>query len=524
MGGGTCVNMSKQHDKALPVFDHKLTSSTPRDRLFQSFNTSVNYYLSKEHGVLGTAAMIKPDPNDLTWGTESVLATQLAEHWFYDEELISKWFKVQSDLMFILHRSFHDHDAVIVDSHDFLVLQAKYKVLLDSRSAPFDHKDADDAEDYDCTYKFRWLPFGSMCLYAIGLRYQLTGVTDCIAKVYEFDVARNAFSPDNVRSWTEMLEEKWKLVKAIVEKYDPDYLAAMQILINIGRSGTENWKAWSTQFSRSKGSTQFTVAELLADVLQHDLLLRTQKQTESQILGNAHAHAASIVSLPVCETDSCTKKVRLSHHKFCPSCFKKRNTGESNAPPKVAEALKAKIAKKMKKNYARKMKKKAAKATTAAAAASSSNANASVADIHVQPSHASASFSATTEVPKPVQPGAIQGPDEHLKTPKSATPLKKFRKKVSLPHALAFRKLKGSLSKSTKKNVSSKTSVLKQGPNSLVATAAASSLHSNLASDIFSWNPDTEGAFVSRLPWDPSANHAAGDLSSAFTGFGSLSL
>ena len=79
-----------------------------------------------------------------------------------------------------------------------------------------------------------------MCLHAIGLRYQLTGVTDCIAKVYEFDVARNAFTPDNVRSWTEMLEEKWKLVKAIVEKYDPDYLAAMQILINIGRSGTEH--------------------------------------------------------------------------------------------------------------------------------------------------------------------------------------------------------------------------------------------------------------------------------------------
>ena len=111
-----------------------------------------------------------------------------------------------------------------------------------------------------------------------------------------------------------------------------------------------------------------------------------------------------------------------------------------------------------------------------------------------------------------------------LKTPKSSKPLKKSRQKVSLSHALAFRKLKGSISKSTKKKGSSKTSMLKQGQNSLVATAAASSLHSNLASDIFSWNPDSEGAFVSRLPWDISANHAAGDLSSAFTGFGSLHL
>ena len=496
------LNMSKQQDKVtLPLFDHKLTSSTPRDRLFQSFFTSVKYYLSKEHGVLGSAAMMKPNPKDLTWGMESVLGTQLVEDWFYDEATISKWFKVQSDMMFILHRSFHEHDAVIVDSHDFLILQTKYKVLHDSSSAPFDHEDAVDG---DCTYKFRWLPFGSMCLHAIGLRYQLTGVTDCIAKVYEFDVARNAFTPDNVRSWTEMLEEKWKLVKAIVEKYDPDYLAAMQILINIGRSGTENWKAWSTQFSRSKGSTQFTVAELLADVLQHDLLLRTQKSTESQLLGNAHA--ASIVTHEICDTKDCTKKVKKPHHKFCPSCYQKqKNTGASTVPPKVAAALKAKLAKKMKKNYAKKMKKKDAKDAAAAAAAAAA-ASASVADIHVQPSPASASFSAATEVLKPA-----------LKLQK------KTRQKVSLPHALAFRKLKGSL-KSTKKKVSSKTSVLKQGSKSLVATAAASSLHSHLASDICSWNPDTEGAFVSRLPWDSSANHAAGDLSSAFTSYGSLSL
>ena len=43
---------------ALPVFDHK--STTPRDRLFGMYTISVNYYLSKEHVVLGTAAMLKP--------------------------------------------------------------------------------------------------------------------------------------------------------------------------------------------------------------------------------------------------------------------------------------------------------------------------------------------------------------------------------------------------------------------------------------------------------------------------------
>ena len=55
-----------------------------------------------------------------------------------------------------------------------------------------------------------------MCLHAIGGRYQLQGVTDCISEVYEFDSARNAFSASKhkVRSWT--LEQRWKLVKAMV--------------------------------------------------------------------------------------------------------------------------------------------------------------------------------------------------------------------------------------------------------------------------------------------------------------------
>ena len=47
----------KSSEKALPVFHNKSTGATPRDRLFGTYTTLVSYYLSKEHGVLGTAAI-----------------------------------------------------------------------------------------------------------------------------------------------------------------------------------------------------------------------------------------------------------------------------------------------------------------------------------------------------------------------------------------------------------------------------------------------------------------------------------
>ena len=142
-----------------------------------------------------------------------------------------------------------------------------------------------------------------MCLHAIGGRYQLQGVTDCISKVHDLEVARNAFTPGKVRIWTETLEEKWKRVKTIVEQNDPHYRAAMQILIAIGRSGHDDWKHWATQFSTSKGTVKFTVNELLDSVLQFNQHLQTQKLTEPVA---ALVHSASGAS-QICNTAGCSQ-------------------------------------------------------------------------------------------------------------------------------------------------------------------------------------------------------------------------
>ena len=82
----------------------------------------------------------------MNWGLEDILDTHLSNGWVYDEQRIAKWFKVQSDLMWLLHRSFQDHDGVIVTSHAFIEISQQYKALLNSHSAPFGTGKLVDAE------------------------------------------------------------------------------------------------------------------------------------------------------------------------------------------------------------------------------------------------------------------------------------------------------------------------------------------------------------------------------------------
>ena len=538
----------KTSDKILPVFDHK--STIPRDRLFGIYATSVNHYVSKEHGILGTAAMIKPDSTTWAWGTETILDNHLPQDWFYDDGQISKWFKVQSDLMFILHHSFKDHDAVVLDAYDFVTMQTEYKALLDTMSTPFDKQ----AHWDDNLGKFKWLPFGSMCLHAIGDRYQLQGVTDCISKVSEFDVVRNNFSARSVLSWKEQVEQKWKLVKSIVEKYDPDYLAAMQVLLVIGRSEDEDWRRWATQYSLRKGTTSFTVTELLDSVLQQHQHLQASKRTDTTLQG-AQANAGVT---KVCAESGCSNHVRMPHHSTCPSCFKKRRSKGEPVPKQVADDLKAKQMKKARKNYARKQKKKAAQAAAAAAA---NNASASVADAQALQSPASASSGVVLQSPSLVEPSAVQD-DVQLPTKpkkkkrfligprlplaytkvKSAIkkrPLKKASRGKSDPAAVLASpvklKVKSVISSGKKQGAASlRKKSLKGAPSSddMAATSkgktkAAASMGkkkdkgkiSAAAVDVLSWNPDTNGSFLTSFP----SFEGSGNLASAF-GFGNMCL
>jgi len=80
------------------------------------------------------------------------------------------------------------------------------------------------------------MPFGYMCLHAISLKYDDTGVSDAIAKYANF-VDAKTFNSSNIPQWISKIESTWTEWKNAA--VDREHMAAVELLREILNSGDE---------------------------------------------------------------------------------------------------------------------------------------------------------------------------------------------------------------------------------------------------------------------------------------------
>jgi hypothetical protein len=72
-----------------------------------------------------------------------------------------------------------------------------------------------------------WMPFGYMCLHAISLKYDDTGVSDAIAKYANF-VDAKTFNPSDIPQWISKIESTWTEWKNAA--VDREHMAAVELI------------------------------------------------------------------------------------------------------------------------------------------------------------------------------------------------------------------------------------------------------------------------------------------------------
>jgi hypothetical protein len=90
------------------------------------------------------------------------------------------------------------------------------------------------------------LSFGYLCLRAITLKYDDTGVTDAISKYSSF-VSATKFNPSEINQWVSNIESTWSEWKNA--STNPELRAAVQITREILQSDSEDWRSWALNFT-----------------------------------------------------------------------------------------------------------------------------------------------------------------------------------------------------------------------------------------------------------------------------------
>jgi hypothetical protein len=105
-----------------------------------------------------------------------------------------------------------------------------------------------------------WLTFGYLCLHAISLKFDDTGVTDAISK-YTVFVTTTKFNPSALNQWVSNIESTWSEWKYAAT--NPEHMTAVQLTREILQSDDEDWRSWALNFTTIQGDKPYTVADLM---------------------------------------------------------------------------------------------------------------------------------------------------------------------------------------------------------------------------------------------------------------------
>ncbi len=115
----------------------------------------------------------------------------------------------------------------------------------------------------------RFAPFATICLHAITKRYLEQTSSHLIVKLMSFVVARTSFGKHvkNPLKWTSTVEAAWHDLQGGIKRFDPEALAALDLVLDIYNSGNHQWAQWATSFYEQHNDRAFTVAEVLQSVI-----------------------------------------------------------------------------------------------------------------------------------------------------------------------------------------------------------------------------------------------------------------
>jgi hypothetical protein len=76
----------------------------------------------------------------------------------------------------------------------------------------------------------------------------------------------------NPLKWTSVVEAAWHDLQGRIKRFDPEALAALELVLDVYNSGDPQWAQWATSFYEQHNDRAFTVAEVLQSVIdRHDL-------------------------------------------------------------------------------------------------------------------------------------------------------------------------------------------------------------------------------------------------------------
>ena len=318
---------------AVPKYPHG--STTPRAEKWRSWSAILKSAFGMKYSVLTTLLSQEPDATQEFWG----FTLDSLYDWYnitaVEERTLRKEFMMsQYALYHALTESFQQQQRHIIESHApeelTRTLRARYQW-------PLGHDNLD------------WLPFGILCLQAIGKQYDESGVTDAIAKHTNFEQAK-PFNPADVDAWASKLTHAWTAWKNVVS--NPDHMAAVQILKGVLDTPDSDWKSWGYNFSITQGNAPYTVEGLIDKVQQQDKLHKTSgKASSTALMANGVRGKPNFKKKGgkktggTCHEKGCTRKTNVPF-KFCDPCFAARrnraNSDSVDVPGPVRDAARSK--------------------------------------------------------------------------------------------------------------------------------------------------------------------------------------
>jgi hypothetical protein len=88
-------------------------------------------------------------------------------------------------------------------------------------------------------------------------------------KLKSFVMARMSFGKHvkNPLEWTSTVESSWHELQGAIKRFDPEALAALELVLDVYNSGDNQWAQWATRFYEQHSDRVFTVGEVLQSII-----------------------------------------------------------------------------------------------------------------------------------------------------------------------------------------------------------------------------------------------------------------
>jgi hypothetical protein len=149
----------------------------------------------------------------------------------------------------------------------------------------------------------------------------------------------------NPLMWTSVVEAAWHDLQGGIKRFDPEALAALELVFDIYNSGDHQWGQWATNFYEQHNDRAFTVADVLQSVIDRHGLHFAVSASHFSPSHSTGKHfrcrdltpAVNMIEEFVAKAcASCGKhfKPKAAQHMMCDGCFSRRD----KKAPKLSSA------------------------------------------------------------------------------------------------------------------------------------------------------------------------------------------